>query len=111
MTFTDSKNKFSSVAAIALGTILGAFYILPSAAQTNSLESETINNLKIQSDTDWNFSSEDESISVADDLKELDKYNISESDLPDIQLIKHKRRWSNHLNYRRYSLEGALYDY
>ena len=111
MIFTYSKNKFSLVATVTLGIILNAFYSLPSIAQTNNLEAETINNLRVKSNTDWNFPSENESVSVADDLKELDEYNISESDLPDIRLIEHKRKWSNQLNYQRYSLEGALYDY
>ena len=111
MIFASLPKKLSFV-TIALGTILTTFYSLPSIAQTNNVvQNKPVENWKLESRTDWNFSSEDESVSVADDLKELREYNISESDLPDVELIKQNGGWRDRLYNRRYTLEAEFYEY
>lgn len=97
--------------AIAAFTI-AAIYGLPLAAQTNPSE-EFFQDIQVGENTNWNFTSEDETISIQDNLKQLREYNISDSDPDlDIQLEEEDRRWGNNIGGpEEYSIETEIYDY
>ncbi len=102
--------KFS-IQAIAIGTMLG-IYSLPLNAQTNTSEYDFLNNIETEENLDWSFSSEDESISIKDDLKELGNYSISESELEeDLELTDEDPKWGNRGDVEDLSIEAEVYDY
>lgn len=92
--------------SIAIGTIL-SICTLPLKAQTNSFQ-----NIETETSTDWSFPSEAESISIKDDLKELEGYSISESELEEnIELKEDDRKWGNRGDVEDLSLEAEVYNY
>ncbi len=102
--------KFS-IQAIAIGTMLG-IYSLPLNAQANTSEYDFLNNIETEENIDWSFSSEDESISIKDDLKELGDYSISESELEeDLELTDEDPKWGNRGDVEDLSIEAEVYDY
>ncbi len=96
--------------AIALGSLSILVYSLPISAQTNNDE-VNIEDWNISSDTEWDFSSEDESVSVKDQLKQLGEYNSSQPDPRDIKLLQENHRWGNQGDVEDYSLETDIYNY
>ncbi|MGK7951256.1 MAG: hypothetical protein AB4368_21350 [Xenococcaceae cyanobacterium] len=87
-------------------------YSLPLNAQTNTSEYEVLNNIETEENIDWSFSSEDESISIKDDLKELGDYSISESELEeDLELTEEDPKWGNRGDVEDLSIEAEVYDY
>lgn len=107
----SKKDLKFSIQVIALGTMLG-IYSLPLNAQTNTSEYDVLNNIEIEENIDWTFSSEDESISIKDDLKELGDYSISESELEeDLELTEEEPKWGNRGDVEDLSIEAEIYDY
>ncbi len=94
--FNISLKVISSL-AIAFGATLTTLYCLPLNAQTRITQSNT-ENWELREKTDWTFSSENESISIQDDLEELKEYSIlepnTETDL-EISEKKKNRKWGN----------------
>ena len=102
--------KYSS--AIALGLIFLNLNGLSLNAQTNTSEYSFLEDIEAGVNVDWHFPSENESISVKDDIKELEGYSISESDPEaDVQIIEENRRWGNRGDVEDFSLEAEFYDY
>ena len=101
--------KYSSV--IAFNFVFLIFSNLSLNAQSNPSEYSFLKDIKVEKDLNWSFSSENESISVKDEIKELKEYSISESNSLDVQLIKENRRWDNRGNPRDYSVEAEFYNY
>jgi xanthine dehydrogenase molybdopterin-binding subunit B len=106
--------------AIALGGLSLLVYSLPISAQTNTNEvnitqtnTDKINteDWNISSNTEWNFSSEDESVSVKDRLKQFGEYNSSQPDSRDVELLQENQRWGNQGDVEDYSLETDIYNY
>lgn len=97
--------KFS---AIALG--LMAFNSLSVDAQTNNSDSFKFDRIELQ-ETNWNFSSEDENISVGDDLGELQDYSISDSDDADIRITDEEPRFSNQGELEDFSINTDVFEY
>ena len=101
---------------IALGTIVVSFPKLASAQSTTS-ESFNFEEIGIGDERDWNFSSEDEKVSIQDDLKELKEYDISGTEHFDVRLIDERRRrlgiksWGNRGDRSIYSVGDGLYPY
>lgn len=97
--------------AIALGLSLATVCSLPLAAQTKASDN-FFEDIQLR-DTNWNFTSEDETLSIENNLKELGEYNISNTDLDTtVELKEEKRRWSNNLGGpEEYMIETEVYDY
>lgn len=106
-----------SFGAIALG-ITTVNYSLPLNAQTDSSEEFSFEDIQAGKDGSWNFSSEDETISIQDNLRQLNqevKDRESEISYPydsDFRLIEEDRRWynTNTGNGPEYILETDIYD-
>lgn len=107
-----------SLGAIALG-ITTANYSLPLNAQTDSSKEFSFEDIQAGKDGSWNFSSEDETISIQDNLRQLNQevkakeYDISYPYDSDLRLIEEERRWDNTNtgNQPDYILETDIYDY
>ncbi|MDJ0636923.1 MAG: hypothetical protein QNJ34_27340 [Xenococcaceae cyanobacterium MO_188.B29] len=102
------KKKFF-IQAIALGAILST-YSLPLNAQTNTSEYDFLKDNTTEANIDWNFSSEEESISIKDDLKELGEYSISEPD-SDTEIVEEEQKWGNRGDVEDFSIETEVYDH
>ena len=81
--------------SIVLGIIVVNFPILPSNAQSTTADSFNFEDISAGEESNWNFSSEDETASMRDNLKELGEYNISGSENFDVRLIEGSRRGAN----------------
>ena len=99
--------------AIAIGILVTTFYSLPILAQSNSKKAN-IEDWQINSDTEWNFSSEDESASVKDELdrlREYKEYNSQPKLEADVELLQENHKWGNQGDVEDYSLEADIYNY
>ena len=109
--------KVAKLCVIALGTIVVSFSKTPTHAQSRTSESFNFEELTIGDERNWNFSSEDERISIQDDLKELKEYDISGTEYFDVRLIEERRRrlgikrWGNRGDRSYYSIEDRIYPY
>lgn len=83
----------------------------PINAQTSTSEHDFLEDIKAGNNGDWNFSSENESISIKDNINKLEEYNFSEVDSIDVQLTEENRRWGNRGRAKDYSIEAEIYDY
>lgn len=101
---------------IALGTI-ASFSITRVQAQSTTAESFNFEEISIGDERGWNFSSEDEKVSLQDDLKKLGEYDISGTEHFDVQLIEERRRrlgikrWGNRGDRSVYSVGDGRYPY
>ena len=103
--------KVIGLLAIAVGTLLTITYGLPLNAQTRITKSNP-ENWELREKTDWTFSSENESISIQDDLEELEEYSIAEPNTEtDLEISEENRRWGNRGDVENYSIEVEVYDY
>ena len=98
------------VIAIASCVILGDSYSLSSNAQNVTLESDSLTNIDTQTNQNWYFDSENESISVKDEIQKLEDYSISESET-DIELNEEEPKWGNRGDVEDTSVEIEVYDY
>lgn len=112
MLLNTLKKTFSYASAIALGIFAVNFLSLSSNAQTNSSEDFMFKDIEARDDGGWSFSSEEETISIQNNLSELGKYNINESATDkEVQLIEEERRWGNKGDRPDYSIEAEIFDY
>lgn len=93
--------------AIAIGTLLTGIYSLPLNAQDTVLGDE----IEAGKNKRWSFTSEDESITIKDDIKELRTYSISDDEDSDLELEEEDRRWGNRGDVDDYTFEVEVYDY
>ena len=108
--FNISLKVISSL-AIAFGTVFAITYDIPLNAETRTTQSNT-ENWELREKTDWSFSSENESISIQDDLEELEEYSISEPNTEtNLEISEENRRWGNRGDVENYSIEVEVYDY
>ena len=108
-----SKLELRAALAIALGFIV-INYSLPLNAQTRTSNKTMFENIEA-GEEGWNFISEEETISIQDNLNQLEDYSIYNSEFDsDIRLIEENQRWldgGERPNYPDYSLETDIYDY
>ena len=98
------------LSAIALGIIVVNLSTLPSNAQSMTADSFNFDEIDAGGKGNWNFSSEDETASIRDNLKELGEYDISGGENFDIKLIqRNRRRWGNRGDRPDYSLENRIF--
>ena len=118
---TPTKNTLRSKAilvqtalAIALGFIGANIYSSSLSAQTNTSKDTMFENIEA-GEKGWNFLSEEETISIQNNLNQLEEYSILDPSFDsDIRLMKEDWRWrnqGNRPNYPDYSLETEVYDY
>ncbi|MEM7591050.1 MAG: hypothetical protein AAF383_05940 [Cyanobacteria bacterium P01_A01_bin.83] len=91
---------------ILLTTIAG----LPAKAQTNITESDYLENIEAD-DSQWDFSGTSESVSVEDEISNLEEFDISEFDSRDLRLDEESRRRNSRRGIKDYSIETEVYDY
>lgn len=94
------------LSAVALGIIVVNLSILPSNAQSTTADSFNFDKISAGGKGSWSFSSEDETASIRDDLKQLKEYDISGVENFDIRAIQ-RRNWRN----RRGGNQGDRYYY
>ena len=100
---------------IALGSIVVSSK--PAYAQSTTAESFNFDEITIGDERNWNFPSEDEKVSVQDDIKELREYDISGTEHFDVRLIDERRqrlgiqRWGNRGDRSIYSVGDGFYPY
>ena len=106
--------EFRVALTIILGSIVANVYSSPIHAQTRTLNNTMFDNIEA-GEEGWNFISEEETISIQDNLNQLEDYSIINSNSDsDLRLIEQNRRWSKQgerPNYPDYSLETDVYDY
>ena len=105
------SSKVIGSLVIAFGSTLTTLYCLPLNAQTRTTQSNP-ENWELRENSNWTFSSENESISVQDDLEELEEYSISEPNTEtNLEISEENRRWGNRGDVENYSIEVEVYDY
>ena len=102
------------LSAIVLGTIVVNFSALPSNAQSTTADSFNFEEITVGDEDNWNFSSEDETVSIRDNLKELREYDISGVEYFDVRSIQ-RRNWRNrrggNQGDRYYYIENRIFPY
>ena len=108
---TTAKQAFK-VSAITLGFIVANSVLLVNA-QTRSADSFDFEQLQTGENLNWSFSSEEETISIQDNLLELNEISISKSDDTNIRLVDENsnKPWGNRGDKEAYSFEAEVYDY
>ena len=101
--------------ALSLGIIFTGFSSLPVYAQSKTADSFNFDELSAGG-SNWNFSSEDETVSIRDDLNRLEEYDAGIENF-DIRVIRERRRrlgikrWGNRGDRSLYSIDDGLYPY
>ena len=80
-------------------------------AQTTASDEISFEDIEAGQDGSWDFSSEDETISIQDNLEELREYDISSPYDSELKLTEEERRWGNTGDRPDYTLETEIYDY
>lgn len=97
--------------AIALSLTFISLNVNSLNAQDKTSGYRFLQDIETGTNVDWSFSSEDEPLSVKDDIKELEDYSLSDSDAEaDMQLIEEDRRWGNRGDVEDYSIEAEFYE-
>ena len=105
------------LSATALGVIAVSIYTLPSNAQSRTADSFNFEQVTVGNEGNWNFSSEDETVSIRNNLKQLKEYDISGVESFDVRLIRENRRrlgnarWGNRGDRPYYSIENRIFPY
>lgn len=101
--------------ALSLGIIVAGFFTLPVHSQSKTADSFNFDELSAGGKGNWNFSSEDETVSIQNNLKQLKEYDISGRENFDIRLIRERRRrlgikrWGNRGDRPYYSVEDRIF--
>ena len=100
---------------------LGAIALLPllvslplslnAQTQTTTSDEVSFEDIEAGEEGSWNFSSEDETISIQDNLEQLREYDISTPYDSEVKLTEEERRWGNTGDRPDYTLETEVYDY
>ena len=93
-------------------TVLGLLMINSAVvhAQSDVSEGFEFDKLGVE-ESNWNFSSEDESVSVQDDIRELEEFGLVNTEDSDVRIIEEKRRWGNRGDAEDYKIQTDVYDY
>ena len=113
LTITKAAIHLSAIALINIGTNLQ----IPTNAQSRTADSFNFDEITAGGKGNWNFSSEDETVSIQNNLNQLRKYDISVNENYDIRVIRENRRrlgikrWGNRGDRSYYSIDDGLYPY
>ena len=106
---TTAKSAIQ-LSAIALGIVIVNCSMLPTNAQTNTTDDFNFEEIGLE-ESNWTFESENETISVQDDIERLEEYGISDLNDSDVRLIEEDRRAGNKRGRSYYSIEADVYNY
>ena len=117
---TTTKNQVR-LSAIVLGIVFASFPVLKSEAQDTTAESFSFDSIIVGNEEGWQFPSENETVSLQDEIKELGDYSVSDADNFRIELIQQNTTLVNqgdrptyYIENRiapYYSIETQIYDY
>ena len=97
---------------IILGFILISISSLPLNVQAQTKEYQFLEDIEAGKNVNWSFSSEDETVSLKDEIEALGDYSISNSDVKlDLELSEEDRKWGNRGDAKDYYLEAEVYNY
>ncbi|MEM8674797.1 MAG: hypothetical protein AAGF83_13120 [Cyanobacteria bacterium P01_G01_bin.67] len=105
----QAKIKFLILALVSI-----TFSLAPVTAQTARSQSNFLTDIEAGNYDDWEFSSEDESISIKDEITELQEYNLSNLSESEIELegrIVKDRTWGNRGDVEDFSVKTDVYEY
>ncbi|MEM8720659.1 MAG: hypothetical protein AAGE84_15390 [Cyanobacteria bacterium P01_G01_bin.39] len=105
--YAIAKTATGILVSILLATFMG----LSAKAQTSITESDYLENIEAGNDSQWGFSGTSESVSVEDEILNLEEYDISESDSTDLWLNEESRRRNSRRGIKDYSIETEIYGY
>lgn len=88
--------------------IVQGIYILQLNAQNNTSEFDSLNNIQVEKDIEFDFSNQNESISIQENIQKLDDYNISE---PELQPREQEQEWGNTGDVKSHSVDFDIYNY
>ena len=103
--------------AIALGIIVLGLSPLPVRSQSTTADSFNFDELDAGGKGNWNFTSEDETRSIGDNLQQLGEYDLSGVENFNIRLTRQSRRrlgigrWANKGDRPYYSIDNGFYPY
>lgn len=105
--------KTLKITAIAIGSLFVGLYSLPLNAQDNvSKDGSSLENIEADENLNWTFTSENEPLTVKDDIRELGNYSISDEDNgTDLRLTEEDSRWGNRGDVDDYTFDVEVYDY
>ena len=102
------------LSAVALAAIAVSFSTLSSNAQSTTADSFNFEKISAGGKGNWNFSSEDETVSIRNNLNQLREYDISGVENFDVRLIQ-RRNWRNrrggNQGDRYYYIENRIFPY
>ncbi len=107
------------LSTIAIVTIVANVSAISTYAQSTTADSFNFEELSAGGEGGWNFSSENETVSIKDDLRQLGDYDISGVESFNIRLTPRNRRrlgigrWANKGDRPYYSLDNRIlpFDY
>lgn len=117
-TMLNTAKTLTQLGAIALFTIVSS-HSLPANTQSRTADSFSFDELEAGGREDWNFPSENETVSIKDDIKQLENedYDVSGREHFDIRLTRNARRrlrrgrWANKGDVPVYRLHDRIFPY
>ena len=100
-----------SLSAIAIGISIINFPMLKTNAQSTTADSFNFEEISIGDDSGWNFSSEDETASLRDEIQNLGEYNISDTNNFNVKLVQENPAWANKTGRPYYYIENRIAPY
>ena len=103
--------------ALSLGIMIAGFSPLSVHSQSKTADSFNFDELSAGGRGNWNFLSEDETVSIRDNLNNLREYDISGRENFDIRVIGENRRrlgikrWGNRGDRLYYPLEDRIFPF
>ena len=95
---------FYSIAALVI--------VFPVNAQTPKEADSFLEDISAGKNVDWHFSSEAESISLQDDIAELQQYDLETSEVKlDREVILRERKWDRIRNVENFLIDADIYQY
>jgi len=113
--YTDESRHLGKI--ILFGIIACNLFIGSANAQSRTADSFNFDKITVGNESNWNFSSEDETVSIRDNLQNLREYDLSNIENFDLRLIRERRRrlgikrWGNKGDRSYYSIEDGVYPY
>ena len=98
-----------------VGLAMAIVLIFPANAETERSQYSSLTNIdtiEVGNDGRWQFSSEAKSISIKDEIAELDDYSIVEAERKlEPKTVVNQARWGNRGDVADFSLDTNVYEY
>ena len=102
--------KLGIFTAIALTVTIAPMLNFPANAQTDA-EPNNLENIEAGTNSEWSFSGTSESLSIEDEVGNLQNYSIQNSELNDLKLTEESRRRDSDRGIKDYGVEAEVYNY